>query len=891
MSVAAPSIPNAPPLPAPRPFQRAREAANRIFGYTSRPPSPQNEQNNAFNSVNRFASLGATQNATASHRTGLEINTVSINESGSHALLGGKEIFKTVKVDNGVCVEEVNLRTAIRSTPTQASGKPRQIYTIDIDDVAWAKGASGDYVAAATSSGKIILYDLGHAGLPAAQLHEHYRQVHRITFNPHRGSLLLSGSQDGTVRLWDVRDARRHAGNTQRTSTPATSKMQSKSKFAGQSDSVRDVKWSPTDGVDFAFGTDSGWVQFWDMRNLKQPKIKIPAHATACTSVDWHPDGKHVVSAGLEKLIRVWDVSSNNRKKPSWEIKTPYPVSNARWRPPCESSVPGDYGARQSTQVVAAYDREHPVLHIWDFRRPSFPFREMTPHPEAPTDLLWHSQDLLWTVGRDGVFLQSDIQHARKVMDNVSVNVAAISATGELTAATMRRVPKRQPNLPPPAAPTSAPGDQLSQIADPGLISRSWADDSLDNSFLSAHPEMRRDRSVSKGSRPSISSTTPPSSMSKSRVVGLDQVFGQHKPHRPQQDTWRIQLPHPTFHIDPAVTAHIASNAAVKYEDESTSGNSLANVENIFKRNIKVYAEAGMIDLAQTWQLAGEVTLMHLRRREAFYKDQEDAQRAVAVKINPPSKTQSDETFAAPPVNLAAHAQVEAEDGWIYELGGFLHELIRCNTGGERMSPQTAAHLILVLGPCLPETRPLARKAAEAAVASYTESYEAAGHEAEEIPGLIHRCLSHLMKSGMQPLQIESILATYHEELVRNRLFVEAAELRNLCYPAFPAVYENVPRDTSVSLACGACGKPLALNAQGRPKCEFCNVKALACPICWQAESPFVDNPVGTSLRSQCLLCNHGGHAACLYQMLVVEKVGGCCTQGCLCDCSGESVE
>lgn len=889
MSVAAPSIPNAPPLPAPRPFQRAREAANRIFGYTSRPPSPQNEQNNAFNSVNRFASLGATQNATASHRTGLEINTVSINESGSHALLGGKEIFKTVKVENGVCVEDVNLRTAIRSTPTQASGKPRQVYTIDIDDVAWAKGASGDYVAAATSSGKIILYDLGHAGLPAAQLHEHYRQVHRITFNPHRGSLLLSGSQDGTVRLWDVRDARRHAGSTQRSSTPATSKMQSKSKFAGQSDSVRDVKWSPTDGVDFAFGTDSGWVQIWDMRNLKQPKIKIPAHATACTSVDWHPDGKHVASAGLEKLIRVWDVSSNNRKKPSWEIKTPYPVSNARWRPPCESSVPGDYGARQSTQVVAAYDRQHPVLHIWDFRRPAFPFREMTPHPEAPTDLLWHSQDLLWTVGRDGVFLQSDIQHARKVMDNVSVNVAAISATGELTAATMRRVPRRQPNLPPPTAPTSAPGDQLSQSADPGLISRSWADDSLDNSFLSAHPEMRRDRSVSKGSRPSISGTPP--SLSKSRVVGLDHVFGQHKPHRPQQDTWRMQLPHPTFHIDPAVTAHIASNAAVKYQDESTSDNNLANVENIFKRNVKVYAEAGMIDLAQTWQLAGEVTLMHLRRRENFYKAREESQRAVAVKINTPSKTQSADTFAAPPSNLAPHARVEAEEGWIYELGGFLRELIRCNTGGERMSPQTAAHLILVLGPCLPETRPLSRKAAEAAVASYTEAYEAAGHETDEIPGLIHRCLSHLTKSGLQPLQVESILATYHEELLRNRLFVEAAELRNLCHPAFPAVYDQVPRDFSVSLACGACGKPLALNVLGKPKCDFCAAKPLACPVCWQAESPFVDNPVGPSLRSQCLLCNHGGHAACMYQMLVVEKVGGCPTQGCLCDCSGESAE
>lgn len=890
MSIAAPGIPNAPPLPAPRPFQRAREAANRIFGYSSsRPPSPPGTTD-AFNSVNRFASLGATQNATASHRTGLEINTLSINESGSHALLGGKEIFKTVKVENGVCVEDVNLRTAIRSTPTQASGKPRQVYTIDIDDVAWAKGTSGDYVAAATSSGKIILYDLGHAGLPAAQLHEHYRQVHRITFNPHRGSLLLSGSQDGTVRLWDVRDARRSTGSTQRSSTPATSKMQSKSKFAGQSDSVRDVKWSPTDGVDFAFGTDSGWVQIWDMRNLKQPKIKIPAHAHACTSVDWHPDGKHVASAGLEKLIRVWDVSSNNRKKPSHEIKTPYSVSNARWRPPCESSVPGDHGTRQTTQVVAAYDREHPVLHIWDLRRPAFPFREMTPHPEAPTDLLWHSQDLLWTVGRDGVFQQSDIQHARKVMDNISVNVAAISARGELTAATMRRTPKRLPNKQPPVAvaPNSAPGDQLGQSPDPGIISRSWADDSLDNSFLSAYPDMRRDRSVSKGSRPSISST-PPHSLSKSRVVGLDQVFAQHKAHRPQQDTWRMQLPHPMFHIDPDVTAHIAKNTATTMEENSDPRDSLANVKDMFKRNVKVHQEAGMTDLAQEWQLAGEVTMMHLRRREDFYNARKGAESVVAVNTNSPPKKQSADTFAAPPSNLEAHAQVDAEDGWIYELGGFLRELMRCNTGGDRMSPQTAAHLILVLGPCLPETRPLSRKAAEAAVASYTEAYEADGHEADEIPDMINRCLNHLIKSGLQPLQVESILSTYHEELVRNQLFIQAAELRKLCYPAFPAVYEQVSRDTTVSLACGSCFKPLSTNSQGKPKCEFCDAKPLACPVCWEAESPFTEVPVGPLLRSQCLLCNHGGHAACLHKVLVDEKIGGCPTQGCLCNCTGET--
>jgi hypothetical protein len=343
------------------------------------------------------------------------------------------------------------------------------------------------------------------------------------------------------------------------------------------------------------------------------------------------------------------------------------------------------------------------------------------------------------------------------------------------------------------------------------------------------------------------------------------------------------------FHVDPAVTAHIAKNAATTLEEVSIEGDRLVNVENTFKKNVKVHIEAGMTDLAQSWQLAGEVTMMHLRRRENFYKARKGAERAVAVKINGPTKPQSEEAFAAPPSNLAAHAKVDAEDGWIYELGGFLRELIRCNTGGERMSPQQAAHLILVLGPCLPETRPLSRQAAAAALASYTEAYEAAGHEANEIPDLISRCLNHLIKSGLQPIQVESIFSAYHEELVRNRLFIEAAQLRKLCYPAFPAVYEQVSRDMTVSLACGTCSKPLSINAQGKPKCEFCDAKPLACPVCWQAESPFTDVPVGPFLRSQCLLCNHGGHAACLHKVLVEEKMGGCPTQGCLCDCTGEN--
>lgn len=599
------SIPNAPPLPAPRPLQRARDAANRLFGYSSRPPSPQEEDRLRRGSRARFASLSATENATTSHRTGLAINTLSINEEGTHALIGGKEIFKTVKVEDGSCAEDLNLRSAIRSTPTQASGKTRQIYSIDIADVAWAKGDTGHYVAAATSSGKIILYDLGHAGIPAAQLHEHFRQVHKVTFNPHRGSLLLSGSQDGTVRLWDVRDVRQ------------ASTLKSKHKYSGQSDGVRDVKWSPTDGVDFAFGTDSGWIQRWDMRNLKTAKIKIPAHSTTCNTIDWHPDGKHIVSAGSDKTVRVYDFSISRRQRANWEIKTPYPVLNARWRPSCESTVPVGNASRQCTQIVTSYDQSHPVLHIWDFRRPSLPFREIAPYSTAPTDLLWHSQDLLWTVGREGVFLQSDIQHAQKTIEKRNLQALAVSPQGDINFVTLKRHQRRL-SKPPQTTPLlrSTSGHKSEQ----SVFSRSWQDDSLDNSFLSHIPVRKTENEQTRPKTRTQSLNMGPWSEQLQVAVStipLDEILLFRNSTRPIQFAIRGIFP---GYMDGTVRAYMARKIKVELQDVYAAEDFLAAFDELIERNARAIELAGFYQLGQTWRIAGFIVKWHLKERSKHRK-------------------------------------------------------------------------------------------------------------------------------------------------------------------------------------------------------------------------------------------------------------------------------
>ncbi|KAM3425292.1 hypothetical protein BST61_g7239 [Cercospora zeina] len=1141
--------PRAPPLPAPnpRPLQRARDAASRLLGY-SRPPSPQgahdeDRYSHGGSQFMRSAPLGVSQNATTSHKTGLEITTVSINESGSHAVVAGKDIFKTVAVVDGRCAEDLNLRSQIRSTPNHASGQPRQIYAIDIADVAWAKGSSGQYVAAATSSGKIIVYDLGRAGLQAAQLIEHQRQVHNVTFSPHQGSLLLSGSQDGTVRLWDVRDVRnqRPVGD-----------VQSKRRFQGQSDGVRDVKWSPTEGLDFAFGTDAGEVQRWDMRNLKAPKIRMTAHSLACNAVDWHPDGKHIVTAGSDTAIRVFDVSASRPKKASWEIKAAHPVMNVRWRPSCRSAIAQDDGAGLCTQVVACYDRDHPVLHVWDLRRPLLPFRELQPYPSAPTDMLWHSQDLLWTVGREGTFLQTDIQHTAKVIDRCNLQALDVSPRGELTFVAQSRKQRRVPK-PNPALPTNPTG--LSNSPESAFLSRSWADDGIDSSFLSLLPTKRQPRTSS--SVRFVSATQPPRAQKHSATIKLDDVLTNRKSIRPQQVACRGQLP---GHNNRRCIAYMAERWATQFRAAPTDGGFLVLVDKAFTDNEDAAASLGLLREAQTWKMIKHCVLQHLTDR-AVLKTKRASQKpppytngaqhtsieglatrlaaqhlkspvhsptslrpvhTIAQQLTqtestsnvptplarpsqgdreplpdidsseritlPPSLTSSmakpppapplplssttrrltmdslaemqkhqtyeetaersemvkrwsaqsknvlsldpvdnqgvriplarlenrgsgesfqfledsagsrDPSFPASfeshksagmpmvsahptrprlrrvqtaeseiltharsnsdaeqaifaespevsgdrgatepvareqappgikkplgldaglhgverrdpelkiariaaeiitscaveaaPGGLADEADIDLEENAPWTLVEMLQKLIDFY-GNEQPLPQMASILLLLVGPLLPRTHPLPGPEIHQTLSSYVDYFiNSLGWNAEEVPALIQQCFEQPMRAGLQPLQVESILSTYHEQLMRYQLFDEAAVLRQLCYPAYPAVYEDFLGENRVDLSCGACGKPV-LASSDTLRCQSCHKKQENCPICWMKHSP--DEANASTLHSMCCLCGHSGHAACLHEWFVMAQGQGCPTEGCRCDCgAGDRVD
>ena len=356
--------PPAPPLPSQRQQGFVANALARVaqpFGYGLRPQNatqPQAEEPrpsrlgtdknprcaSEYSLIHFFtgkstaaqktqASLGTEENSTdkagspissrtTTHKTGIPINAFDISPDRTQAILAGHNILKTIQISDAGCAEVSNLRAKIigYAAAHESSGNaspPKRNQHLVANDVKWSHGQYGSTIATAAATGQIIIYDINRAGVEVARLHEHSRQVNKLGFNPHSGQLLL----------WDLRAL---------SGEKSVASCQSIRRFTGNSNSIRDLKWSPTNGVEFAFCTDNGTIQRWDFRYDKNPQLRINAHIKQCCSIDWHPDGKYLVSGGQDKNIKIWDFSSSDRKKKYiWEIRAPQEVRNVCWRPAC----------------------------------------------------------------------------------------------------------------------------------------------------------------------------------------------------------------------------------------------------------------------------------------------------------------------------------------------------------------------------------------------------------------------------------------------------------------------------------------------------------------------------------------------------------------------------
>ncbi len=465
------------------------------------------------------------------HKTGIPIVALDISPYKTHAVLAGRDILKTVQVSGSACAEDFNLRAAIiayASTHNASQGaiSARHKDQLAANDVKWSHGRFDSTIATAAANGQIVVYDINRPGVELARLHEHNRQVHRVAFNPHQGALLLSGSQDATIRLWDLRDL---AGDR------SVMTCRSRYKYPGNNEGVRDLRWSPTNGVEFAAATDNGVIQRWDFRRDNVPLLKINAHEKTCHSIDWHPDGKHLVSGGADKNVKIWDFSSTDRRmKSCWQLRAPRGILNVRWRPACWASEGQNAGSWQCTQLATSYDHQDSRIHIWDLHRPFMPFREIDRYETAPTAMLWHSESLLWTAGVAGMFTQTDMNFAPKVSDRRSLNVVATAPDGQISFFSERRGRRRR-SLDHLSEAFLQRNNSLPISGEKLSGSHSATEGSLEEtSLLSSSFKNRHRRPPSTRSSKSLAST-PPTASTGGPIGRLDEAVQEQSVYHPNQ--------------------------------------------------------------------------------------------------------------------------------------------------------------------------------------------------------------------------------------------------------------------------------------------------------------------------------------------------------------------
>ena len=142
-------------------------------------------------------------------------------------------------------------------------------------------------LASADYDGSVHLWDADR-GVLTSEFNEHRKRVWSLDYSQLDPTRLVSGSDDGTVRVWSISQATSVSCIRQRAN-------------------VCSVQFSPVNANVVAFGSADYKIYAYDLRHTSRPLVTLSGHKKAVSYVRWM-GGDLIVSASTDNTLKLWDV-------------------------------------------------------------------------------------------------------------------------------------------------------------------------------------------------------------------------------------------------------------------------------------------------------------------------------------------------------------------------------------------------------------------------------------------------------------------------------------------------------------------------------------------------------------------------------------------------------
>lgn len=370
--------------------------------------TPYNESTSNYEDINQTR-FKTTQELTSLSR----IN----NDSSDSVVIAGKNLLQILKIENSTI-------TPVNDLLSSSYYLKNKKVIGSILDVEAGYHNHSKFIATSTTTGSIFIFNNTSQSKNKLVLKysDHTRAVNSISFSQLDSHSLLSGSQDGAMKLWDLRS---------NLTKPVFTMI-------GNSDAVRSLKFSPFHNKKMCAIFDSGVIQKWDLRVPTQFERKFNAHTGPGLSIDWHPELDYIVSGGRDKQVQVWNMNNNDaRQLPEHVIYTAAPVNNVCFRPNSNgvSNI-------MNAEVATSFLTNDLSVQIYSLKRKYIPEYTIESHHAQISGLVFKDERTLLTCSKDKSLVRDDLNAYYHPIDNLPINATSWSVNDDLVFINQEREPK-----------------------------------------------------------------------------------------------------------------------------------------------------------------------------------------------------------------------------------------------------------------------------------------------------------------------------------------------------------------------------------------------------------------------------------------------------------------